>query len=297
MRELEQKLFTPLAITKNLHILYLFKVNTACCVDLFIKIAISTHFLIQVLFTERKVNIFAENKQLKFTMGKATTKQINGFDYTLYEKETFPIEEAVGKSENYYQWLDQRRTVRDFSNKAVPKSLIEKLILSGSTAPSGAHKQPWHFCAISNPQIKAEIRKAAEKEEYESYHGRMSERWLKDLEPIGTDWNKPFLEIAPWLIVIFKKAYELDQKGEKTNNYYVNESVGLAAGFLLTAIHNAGLVALTHTPSPMNFLANILERPSNERPFLLIPVGYPAEEVYVPKLERRPIDVISTFYE
>lgn len=230
-------------------------------------------------------------------MAKPKVKEINGFEYMLYEKKTYDPVVALQHSREYYQWLDQRRTVRDFSNRPVPRELIENLILSASTAPSGAHKQPWNFCAVSNPEIKKEIRKAAEKEEYESYHGRMSERWLKDLQALGTDWHKPFLEIAPWLIIVFKKAFELDGKGEKANNYYVNESVGLAAGFLLTAIHNAGLVALTHTPSPMNFLVKILDRPANERPFLLIPVGYPAEEVYVPRLERRPLEEVSDFYE
>lgn len=230
-------------------------------------------------------------------MEKERVKEINGFEYTLYEKETFPIDIATQRSQNFHDWLDKRRTVRDFSNKPVPRELIENLIMSASSAPSGAHKQPWMFCAISNPKIKSEIRKAAEKEEYESYHGRMSERWLKDLEAIGTDWHKPFLEIAPWLVIIFKKAYELDENEEKTNNYYVNESVGLAAGFLLAAIHDAGLVALTHTPSPMNFLIEILNRPANERPFLLIPVGYPADEVYVPKLSRRPLEQVSEFFE
>lgn len=230
-------------------------------------------------------------------MAKPKVKEINGFEYTLYEKKTYEPEVALKYSREYYEWLDQRRTVRDFSNRAVPRELIENLILSASTAPSGAHKQPWNFCAVSNPEIKKEIRKAAEKEEYESYHGRMSERWLKDLQALGTDWQKPFLEIAPWLIIVFKKAFELDEKDEKSNNYYVNESVGLAAGFLLTAIHNAGLVALTHTPSPMNFLVKILDRPANERPFLLIPVGYPAEEVYVPSLQRRPLGKVSVFYE
>ena len=230
-------------------------------------------------------------------MAKPKVKEINGFEYMLYEKKTYEPVVALQHSREYYQWLDQRRTVRDFSNRPVPRELIENLILSASTAPSGAHKQPWNFCAVSNPEIKKEIRKAAEKEEYESYHGRMSERWLKDLQALGTDWHKPFLEIAPWLIIVFKKAFELDGKGEKANNYYVNESVGLAAGFLLTAIHNAGLVALTHTPSPMNFLVKILDRPANERPFLLIPVGYPAEEVYVPRLERRPLEEVSDFYE
>ena len=230
-------------------------------------------------------------------MTKPLVKEINGFEYMLYEKKTYEPAVALQHSRDYYQWLDRRRTVRDFSDRPVPRELIENLILSASSAPSGAHKQPWRFCAVSNPGIKKEIRKAAEKEEYESYHGRMSERWLKDLQALGTDWHKPFLEIAPWLIIVFKKAYEWGEKGEKTNNYYVNESVGLAAGFLLTAIHNAGLVALTHTPSPMNFLVKILNRPDNERPFLLIPVGYPAEEVYVPRLQRRPLEEISEFYE
>lgn len=230
-------------------------------------------------------------------MTKPLVKEINGFEYMLYEKKTYEPAVALQHSRDYYQWLDRRRTVRDFSDRPVPRELIENLILSASSAPSGAHKQPWRFCAVSNPGIKKEIRKAAEKEEYESYHGRMSERWLKDLQALGTDWHKPFLEIAPWLIIVFKKAYEWSEKGEKTNNYYVNESVGLAAGFLLTAIHNAGLVALTHTPSPMNFLVKILNRPDNERPFLLIPVGYPAEDVYVPRLQRRPLEEISEFYE
>ena len=230
-------------------------------------------------------------------MAKPKVKEINGFEYILYEKKTYEPAVALQHSQEYYQWLDQRRTVRDFSSRAVPRELIENLILSASTAPSGAHKQPWNFCAVSNQKIKKQIRIAAEKEEYDSYHGRMSERWLKDLEALGTDWHKPFLEIAPWLIIVFKKAFELDDEGEKANNYYVNESVGLAAGFLLTAIHNAGLVALTHTPSPMNFLVKILDRPANERPFLLIPVGYPAEGVYVPRLARRALEMVSEFYE
>jgi nitroreductase len=191
--------------------------------------------------------------------------------------------------------MDKRRSLRFFSDREVPREVIENLIMTASTAPSGAHKQPWTFCAISDPEIKRRIREAAEEEEYKSYHGRMSETWLEDLRPFDTDWHKPFLEIAPWLIVVFRRIYELVD-GEKRNNYYVNESVGLASGFLLTAIHNAGLVALTHTPSPMNFLANILKRPENERPFLLIPVGYPAEDATVPKLDRKPLQAISAFY-
>ncbi|MEL6652980.1 MAG: nitroreductase family protein, partial [Bacteroidota bacterium] len=174
---------------------------------------------------------------------------------------------------------------------------IENILKSASTAPSGAHKQPWTFCVVGNPDLKKQIREAAEKEEYTNYNGRMSDSWLEDLQPFGTDWHKPFLEIAPWLIIVFKRAYEFGEDGEKLNNYYVNESVGLATGFLLQAIHQAGLVALTHTPSPMNFLTKLLERPSNERSYLLIPVGYPAENAQVPVLERKPIEDISVFYE
>ena len=184
---------------------------------------------------------------------------VNGFKHILYQPESFCETKMIAKSESFYQWLDKRRSVRDFSSHPVPKKVIENLILSASTAPSGAHKQPWTFCAVSDPVLKKQIRVAAEKEEYESYNGRMSEEWLRDLAPLQTDWNKPFLEIAPWLIIVFKKAYDLVD-GEKRKCYYVNESVGLACGFLLTAIHNAGLVTLTHTPSPMNFLHKILER-------------------------------------
>jgi nitroreductase len=173
--------------------------------------------------------------------------------------------------------------------------VIENLVKAASTAPSGAHKQPWIFCAVGNANIKKQIREAAEKEEFESYNGRMPETWLKDLEPFDTDWNKPFLEDAPWLIVVFKKAYDLEGE-EKKNNYYVNESVGIACGFLLAAIHQAGLSALTHTPSPMNFLTDILKRPRNERPFLLIPVGYPADDAQVPDLKRKSLEAVMKVY-
>lgn len=224
------------------------------------------------------------------------TKEINGHKHVLYEREIHPANEATKHAEDFYKWLDTRRTVRDISTKPVPKELIEHLIMAASTAPSGAHKQPWTFCAISNPQLKSRIREAAEKEEYDSYNGRMSERWLKDLAAIGTDWHKPFIENAPWIIVVFKRVHEhID--GEKVNNYYVNESVGIACGMLISAIHKAGLVTLTHTPSPMNFLTKILERPENERPFLLLPVGYPEDEVYVPDLVRKPLEEVSVFYE
>ena len=205
--------------------------------------------------------------------------------------------ESLYKSEIYFNWLDKRRSIREFSSKPVSKEVIANIIKSASTAPSGAHKQPWIFCAISNSKIKAEIRKAAEEEEYENYHSRMSEEWLEDLKIFETNWKKPFLEIAPWLIVVFSKSYDLDDEGKKLNNYYVKESVGLSCGMLLTAIHNAGLCALTHTPSPMSFLTTVLQRPKNERPFLLIPVGYPADECMVPDLQRKPIDLIAEWYE
>lgn len=203
--------------------------------------------------------------------------------------------EMLQRSRDFYQRLARRRSVRHFSDKAVPVEVIENVILTASTAPSGAHKQPWTFCVVADPALKAEIRKAAEKEEFENYHGRMSEEWLQDLQPFGTDWHKEFLEIAPYLIVVFKKPFDLVD-GEKKKNYYVNESVGIATGFLLAAIHNAGLVALTHTPSPMNFLGRLLRRPENERPFLLIPVGYPADEAQVPAIERKPKDAVLFFY-
>ena len=228
-------------------------------------------------------------------MGK--TKIIEGYEFEAYTKETYPEEEVVSRSQEFFKWLDKRRSVREFSDKHIPAEVIKNIIKAASTAPSGAHKQPWTFAVVSNPDLKKKIREAAEKEEYESYNNRMSEEWLEDLKPLQTDWKKPFLEIAPYLIIVFKKAYELDEKGNKHNNYYVNESVGLASGFLLAAIHHAGLVALTHTPSPMNFLTKLLDRPPNERPVLLIPVGYPAEETYVPKLERKALEQVAVFYE
>jgi nitroreductase len=203
--------------------------------------------------------------------------------------------EVEERTRSFYEQMQQRRSVRFFSDQAVDKKVIEHLILTAGTAPSGAHKQPWTFCAVSNPTLKTAIREAAEKEEYLNYHGRMSDDWLKDLSPLGTDWQKPFLEIAPWLIVVFKKAWE-QQGAERQKCYYVSESVGIATGILLAAIHHAGLVALTHTPSPMNFLQDLLKRPDNERPFLLIPVGYPAADAVVPNLHRKELDEIAFFY-
>lgn len=224
-------------------------------------------------------------------------KMINGHPFVEYSKETFGESKTVERSFDFFSWMNRRRTVRDFSDKPVPKDVIENIIKTASTAPSGAHKQPWTFCVISNADLKSKIREAAEKEERESYEGRMSDEWIKDLEPLGTDWHKPFLDIAPYLIIVFKRSYEFEDDGSKHQNYYVTESVGLACGFLLSAIHNAGLAALTHTPSPMNFLSKILNRPENEKPFLLIPVGYAADECFVPNIERKTIDEIAVWYD
>jgi iodotyrosine deiodinase len=223
-------------------------------------------------------------------------KIVNGYPFIRYERDTYTPEQMTARSKEYLEWIDKRRTVRDFSDQSIPKEVIDNIILSASAAPSGAHKQPWTFCVVSDVGIKSAIRVEAEKEEYESYHGRMSEEWIDDLRRLQTDWQKPFLETAPYLIVVFKKAYDINPFGLKRNNYYVNESVGIACGFLLTAIHHAGLVALTHTPNPMNFLTKILKRPENERPYLLIPVGYPAKETFVPKLERKSLNEVAIYY-
>jgi iodotyrosine deiodinase len=224
------------------------------------------------------------------------TKEINGYTHVAHTPNQYSEAEMLNRSKFFYQWMDERRTVREISDKPIPEGIIENMVLAASTAPSGAHKQPWTFCVVASAEIKKAIREAAEKEEYDSYNGRMSERWKQNLEPLGTNWDKPFIEEAPYLIVVFKKVYELDEQGNKHNNYYVNESVGIACGLLISAIHNAGLVTLTHTPSPMNFLGKILKRPENERAYLLLPVGYPQDEVFVPSLERKDIDEVIAYY-
>jgi iodotyrosine deiodinase len=213
-----------------------------------------------------------------------------------YRKTSFNAEETLLRSAEFYASINQRRSVRHFTNTPVAKEVIDNIILAASTAPSGANKQPWTFCAVSSPEIKKQIRIAAEEEEKKSYGGRMSDEWLKDLAPLGTDWEKPFLEIAPWLIIVFKRSYEVEANGYKHQNYYVSESVGLACGFLLTAIHNAGLAALTHTPSPMNFLQKILNRPQHEKPFLLIPVGYVAADCFVPDIKRKNLEDVAIYF-
>jgi len=215
-------------------------------------------------------------------------------DFIPYKAADPGPEEQLRRVRAFRKFMEGRRSLRMFSDRPVAREVIEEVLMAAGTAPSGAHRQPWTFCAVSDPGIKRSIREAAEREEFENYHGRMPDRWLRDLEPFGTDHNKPFLETAPWLIVVFKRAYEL-HGGQKSNNYYVNESVGLATGLLLAAVHHAGLVALTHTPSPMDFLCEILHRPANERPFLLIPVGHPAEDATVPDLHRKTFAEIGVF--
>jgi iodotyrosine deiodinase len=188
--------------------------------------------------------------------------------------------------------IRERRTVREFAPDPLPDGVIEACIEAAGLAPSGANLQPWTFVVVRDPQIKCRIREAAEKEEYENYNGRMPEQWLRVLAPLQTDWHKEFLEIAPVLIVVFKQEYGIEPDGTHVTHYYVNESVGIACGFLLAALNAAGLATLTHTPSPMGFLREILERPKNEKAYLLIPVGYPAEGCRVPDLKKKPTDEI-----
>jgi len=214
-----------------------------------------------------------------------------------YQPEQLDVSASVSRSSLFLEQMERRRSVREISGRPVDKEIIRNIIQAASTAPSGANKQPWTFCSISNAELKHEIRAAAEKEEQINYSSRMSEEWLSDLKQFGTNWQKPFLETAPWLIVVFSKSYDLDSHGNKSNNYYVKESVGLACGLLITAIHHAGLCALTHTPSPMDFLSKILKRPRNERPFLLIPVGYPADDCSVPDIKRKSLELVSAWYE
>jgi iodotyrosine deiodinase len=217
--------------------------------------------------------------------------------YISYKPLRFTEAEALERSTQYLQLMQVRRSQRAISSRPVERKIIENLILTASSAPSGANKQPWFFCAISSSALKQKIRSAAEREEYENYHGRMSQEWLKDLEVFETNWKKEFLEQAPWLIVVFRKTYDLDEIGQKHKNYYVHESVGIACGFLLSAIHQAGLVSLTHTPSPMGFLQQLLHRPENEKPYLLIPVGWPVERPTVPDIRKKELGEISLFFE
>jgi len=221
------------------------------------------------------------------------TEKHNFVSYTEYKE--YPVKEMGERARSFYELLKRRRTVREFSERPVPREIIEDCIMAAGTAPNGANMQPWHFVVIEDENVKKKIRAAAEEEEKEFYEKRASEEWLKALAPLGTDEKKPFLEEAPYLIAIFAEKYGLTESGDKVLNYYVKESVGIATGMLITAIHHAGLASLTHTPSPMGFLNDILERPSNETPFLLLVVGYPKEEVKVPDITKKPLEEIATF--
>ena len=210
-----------------------------------------------------------------------------------YAARRFSDEEQAARGEAFFQEMDARRSVRDFSDRPVPREVVERAIATASTAPSGAHMQPWTFVAVSDPDLKRRIREAAEAEERESYGGRMSDEWLEALAPLGTDWRKPFLETAPWLVVLFAQRWGRRADGSKRKHYYVQESCGIAAGLFVAALHRAGLATLTHTPSPMRFLSEILERPAQEAPFILFPVGYPAAGARVPAIERKGLDEVA----
>jgi nitroreductase len=208
----------------------------------------------------------------------------------------FSDAQMLKNAQQFNQFIQRRRTVRDFSTKAVAREIIEQCILAAASAPSGAHMQPWHFVAISNAEIKAQIRVAAEIEEKEFYQHRASKEWLKALEPLGTDTQKPFLQEAPWLIAVFAERYGLDAQGNRFKHYYTPESVGISCGMLITALHNSGLATLTHTPSPMGFMKKILKRPDNERPYLLVVCGHPTADAKVPNIKRKELNEVATFF-
>ncbi len=209
----------------------------------------------------------------------------------------YPIDEMRRRSEEFYNLMKRRRTVRQFSDRDVPKDIIENAILTAGSAPSGANMQPWQFVVVSNPEMKRQIRVAAEEVEKDFYDRRAPKYWLKALEHLGTDKNKEYLEIAPYLIVVFTQRYSLDNQGERVPHYYLSESVGIATGMLITALHNAGLATLTHTPHPMAFLRKLLQRPKNEEPYILLVTGYPADDARVPDIQKKSLDEISVFID
>jgi nitroreductase len=207
----------------------------------------------------------------------------------------YPAAEMERRAKAFFEEVNRRRTVRQFSDRPVPRGVIELCLRAAGTAPSGANRQPWHFVVVSDSDVKCRIREAAEREEHEFYEHRAPADWLEALAPLGTDENKPFLETAPYLIVVFAERYASGPDGQRLTNYYVTESVGLATGLLIAALHHSGLTTLTHTPSPMGFLGEILGRPDNERAFLLLVVGYPTADAVVPDIERKPLEQIATF--
>ncbi|MFQ5652583.1 MAG: nitroreductase family protein [bacterium] len=209
----------------------------------------------------------------------------------------YPVAEMKQRASDFYAEVRKRRSVREFSDRPVPREVVENCLRAAGTAPSGANFQPWHFVVVSNPEIKRKIREGAEEEERAFYGERAPEEWLQALAPFGTNEHKPFLETAPYLIVIFAQSHGFKKDGSVEKHYYVQESVGIATGMLITALHHAGLVSLTHTPSPMKFLNKILNRPSHERPYLILVVGYPAEKARVPDIRKKPLSEIATFLE
>lgn len=215
------------------------------------------------------------------------------YPFLPYRPARFTPEESLRRGRELYEQMDARRSVRHFSDEPVPREAIELAIRTASTAPSGAHRQPWRFVVVDDPELKREIRVAAEHEEKISYEGgRMSEEWREALAPIGTNWRKPYLETVPYLVVVFEEIHGFFPDGSPRKNYYVRESVGLACGLFITALHTMGLSTLTHTPSPMGFLRDILGRPKNERPFILFPVGYAAADAEVPDFQRKPLSEV-----
>src|SRR5688572_29022442 len=219
-----------------------------------------------------------------------TEPRFKALDFTRY-----PADEIVRRAAAFHGAMSRRRTTRHFSAEAVPREAIELAIRTAGTAPSGAHQQPWTFVAVSDPGLKQEIRDAAEREEHENYHDRMPPEWLQSLAPLGTDEHKPHLTDATWLVVVFRKAYGFAPDGSKKPHYYTQESVGIAVGFFIAAVHIMGLVTLTHTPNPMGFLAELLERPPNEKAYLILPVGYPSVGAMVPDIQRLPLPEISVW--
>jgi iodotyrosine deiodinase len=207
-----------------------------------------------------------------------------------------PVAEMLSRATSFREEMTRRRTVRQFSSRPVPREIIEDCLRVAGSAPSGANMQPWHFAVVSDPEVKHKIRQAAEHEEHAFYHGRAPQEWLEALEPLGTDEEKPYLDVAPYLIAIFSQTFGLTPAGKKTKNYYVAESVGIATGMLIAAVHHAGLVSLTHTPSPMGFLNRLLDRPAEEKAYLILVVGYPADGAAVPEIVKKPIEAIRTFF-
>jgi nitroreductase len=204
----------------------------------------------------------------------------------------YPPEQMRERAAQFYELMAQRRSVREFSDRPVPRELIANAIRTAGTAPSGANMQPWQFVAVDDPDLKQEIREGVEEEEKKTYEERMPDEWREALAPLGTDWQKPYLTTAPWIVVCFAEPYGFDENGDKQTHYYVQESVGIACGLFITALHHMGLATLTHTPAPMNFLRDILDRPDHERPYILFPVGYPAEGATVPDIDKKPLDEI-----